>query len=57
VLAITWADPLALGASDVEHAKHIAGKFGFGHWVAILSPEALFELPEARQLLITALAV
>ncbi|OOE11753.1 hypothetical protein BSR09_10995 [Stutzerimonas degradans] len=45
VLAITWADPLAPGSSDVEHAKRIAGKLGFEHRVAMLSPGGLFELP------------
>ncbi|AWT10027.1 hypothetical protein DM292_07325 [Stutzerimonas frequens] len=38
VLAITWADPLAPGSSDIEHAKRIAGKLGFEHRVATLSP-------------------
>lgn len=45
VLAITWADPLAPGSSDIEHAKRIAGKLGFEHRVAMLSPGGLFELP------------
>ena len=45
VLAITWADPLGPDASDVEHARRIAGKLGFEHRVAVLSPGALFDLP------------
>lgn len=45
VLAITWADPLAPGSSDIEHAKRIAGKLGFEHRVATLYPGGLFEVP------------
>lgn len=45
VLAITWSDPLAPDGSDVGHAKRIAGKLGFEHRIAILSPDALFALP------------
>lgn len=45
VLAITWADPLFPGSCDVEHAKRLAGKLGFEHRVATLSPGGLFEVP------------
>ncbi|KGK83374.1 hypothetical protein DP64_07690 [Stutzerimonas degradans] len=45
VLAITWADPLFPGSCDVEHAKRVAGKLGFEHRVATLSPGGLFEVP------------
>jgi len=45
VLAVTWADPLGPDASDVEHARRIAGKLGFEHRVAMLSPGRLFEVP------------
>lgn len=46
VEAITWADPDAPDASDVGHARRIAGKLGFEHRVAPVSPEALFVIPE-----------
>lgn len=45
VKALTWADPQALNASDVQHARRIAGKLGLDHHIAPLQPEALFQLP------------
>jgi len=45
VKALTWADPQALSASDVQHARRIAGKLGLDHHIASLQPEALFQLP------------
>lgn len=50
VKAITWADPQATGASDVQHARRIAGKLGLDHHVTPLTPEALFRLPAGEYL-------
>lgn len=45
VQAITWVDPNTLGASDIQHAKHIARKLGLPHRLASMAPEHLFRLP------------